>query len=100
MDKVEEFIHKRFKTNCKWMSDNSYYFAVILKSRFPRGTICYDVIEGYFLLYLHGCLYDYKGKHEVNHGGHRYVIWNMFEEYDLLQKEYITREFIEQEVFK
>ena len=95
MDNVEQFIRRRFKTDCNWLKENSYYFAIMLKDHFKRGTIVYDDIEERFLLYLYGYLYDYKGKHEVNHRGHLYVNWNKFDEYDILKKGYIEHKYID-----
>ena len=48
MDKIEEFINRRFPSNCDWLEGNCYYFARILKMRF-KGEIWYDLVEGHFL---------------------------------------------------
>ena len=37
MDKVIDFIKKRFKIDCDWTTGNCFYFAKILESRFPGG---------------------------------------------------------------
>jgi hypothetical protein len=79
MDKVEEFIHRRFKTDCNWTGGNCYYFALILKDRFPKGKIVYEVIDGHFMLLYRGHLYDFKGKHEKKG---KFVDWETFDEYD------------------
>ena len=52
-DKILDFIHRRFEQDCEWTSGNCYYFALILKGRFRKGKIVYDVIDGHFL-YLQG----------------------------------------------
>lgn len=39
MNKIEEFINRRFPNDCNWLSGNCYYFAIILKDRFPEGNI-------------------------------------------------------------
>ena len=59
---VEDFIKRRFPIDCHWLDGNCYYFAVILKARFPEGTICYDLIDGHFIFEYKGALYDWTGK--------------------------------------
>lgn len=90
-DEVLEFIHRRFKNDCNWVTGNCYYFAVILKDRFPEGKIYYDVINGHFVFEYNNQLYDWNGK--VNHV--RYLVeWDKFDEYDSLQKQIIVRDCI------
>ena len=80
-DKVVEFIRRRFPQDCGWTSGNCFYFAVILKARFPGARIVYDVLDGHFLADVDGVLYDWTGPR-----GHpdacRYVAWDGFGEYD------------------
>ena len=57
---VEKFIAERFDTDCKWLSGNCYYFALILKERFG-GEIYYDPIEGHFFLKNFIGNFDYNG---------------------------------------
>ena len=49
MNDIIQFINKRFKNDCDWINGNCYYFAVILKDRFPEGSIFYDVTCGHFV---------------------------------------------------
>ena len=91
MDKVIEFIHRRFKFDCNWTSGNCYYFAIILKDRFPEGIIFYDVIYGHFVFLYEGKYYDWTGC--INPDG-ILVEWDKFEEYDYLQKERIITDCI------
>ena len=44
MDEVLEFIRRRFLQDCHWRDGNCYYFALILKDRFPESRIVYDAI--------------------------------------------------------
>jgi hypothetical protein len=60
-NEVLEFINRRFKVDCNWLNGNCYYFAVILKNRFPDGEIVYDQIKGHFMFLLNDILYDYSG---------------------------------------
>jgi len=63
MDKVEEFIKRRFPTDCNWMTENCYYFAHILKMRF-KGEIWYDLVDGHFLFRHYDKFYDWTGWRE------------------------------------
>lgn len=61
MDRIEEFIKRRFYVDCDWMSGNCYFFALIIKSVFS-GRIVYDPIDGHFLTYTDGGYYDWTGR--------------------------------------
>lgn len=89
--KILEFIYRRFKTNCKWTDGNCYYFALILKDRFPKGSIYYDVINGHFVFWFEGKFYDWTGI--VEQDGH-YIGWDYFDIYDPIQKQRIIRDCI------
>jgi hypothetical protein len=90
-EEVIDFIKRRFKKDCDWTCGNCYYFAVILKARFPKGTIYYDVVDGHFVFAYQGELYDYTG---VIHKTMRLVEWNKFDDYDSNQKQVIVRDCI------
>lgn len=65
-----------------------YYFSVILRERFPGGTIVYAPIMGHFLYKIQGKLYDITGEVEVD-------TYHDFEIYpDYLQKERIIRDCV------
>ena len=42
-----------------------YWFAEILKTRFPGGSIIYNDIENHFSYYYDGLRYDIKGAHPM-----------------------------------
>ena len=63
MDKIEEFINRRFQSDCDWLGQNYYYFARILKMRF-KGEIWYDLVEGHFLFRYFDKFYDWSGWRE------------------------------------
>jgi len=92
-DEVLEFINRRFKKDCNWLDGNCYYFAVILKDRFPDGKIIYDVIYGHFFFEYNGKCYDYSGE-IVCPGGAYGVYWDEMDKYDRLQKDRIIRDCI------
>lgn len=86
---VEEFIKRRFPTDCNWTTGNCYYFAVILKDRF-NGTLYYDPIEGHFLCKIDSDYYDYTGK--VNVDSSRIYCWEYLKYFDNLYYEHIVRD--------
>ena len=65
MDRIEEFIHRRFPVDCDWMTENCYFFAMIIKSVFS-GWIVYDPIDGHFLCRTDGGYYDWTGRREYD----------------------------------
>ena len=94
MDKVLEFIHRRFAKNNNWTTGNCYYFAILLKTRFPQGKIMYDVIDGHFVTEIDCVKYDWNGAVEDDGKPHNYIEWKKFAEYDKLQMKTIMRDCI------
>ena len=88
---VLEFIQRRFKVDCNWLDGNCYYFAIILKDRFPEGKIFYDVIHGHFIFKYQDELYDWSGIHRPEG---LLVDWDNFDEYDSLLKKRIIRDCV------
>ena len=88
---VLEFIQRRFKKDCNWLDGNCYYFAIILKDRFPEGKIFYDVINGHFVFEYQDELYDWNGVHCLKG---ILVDWDNFDEYDSLLKKRIIRDCV------
>lgn len=68
IDEVEDFIkrHFGFEDKCNWQNGNCYYFARILKDRFPDGEIVYCIIEGHFIFQYKNKYYDSRGLLEVS----------------------------------
>lgn len=91
MDNVIEFIKRRFKKDCNWIDGNCYYFAIILKDRFPDGKIFYDVINGHFIFLYEDKYYDWTGC--IKPDGFL-VEWDRFNEYDHLQRQRIITDCI------
>ena len=90
-NEILEFIQRRFKKDCNWVDGNCYYFAIILKDRFPEGKIFYDVIHGHFVFKYQDELYDWNGIH--NSDGFL-VDWESFDEYDSVLKKRIIRDCV------
>lgn len=89
MNKVIEFIQRRFPNDSNWTSGNCYYFALILKDRFG-GEIFYDLIEGHFFVKIKKKYYDYAGEIDVNN--RVFISWEKFDKYDKLQKKRIIHD--------
>lgn len=92
-NQVVDFIHRRFQKDCNWTSGNCYYFATILKSRFPSAVIFYDVIYGHFFVNIDGQDYDWTGTIERKEDWFC-VEWDKMEEYDINVKNRIVRDCI------
>lgn len=91
-NEVLEFIKRRFSNDCKWTTGNCYYFALILKDRFPNGKIFYDVREGHFIYKYGEEYYDWLGIYKSKED---YLVpWDLFEMYDSSQKKVIVRDCI------
>jgi len=88
-DEVLEFINRRFPIDCNWNYENCYYFALILKDRFPGGAIYYDVINGHFSYSYNDNHYDHTGI--IKPDGYL-VSWDEFDNYDSIQKQRIIRD--------
>lgn len=92
-DEVLEFINRRFKKDCNWLDGNCYYFAMILKDRFPSGRIWYNLIYGHFLFELDDKYYDFSGLLDPSMV-YNAVPWDNMEVYDKLWKERIVRDCV------
>lgn len=93
MDEVLEFIKRRFKENSHWLDGNCYYFAMILKARFPIGIIYYDVIKGHFVFRYDKHYYDWNGIVDDSESC-SYIRWDDFDKYDSLLKARIIRDCV------
>lgn len=92
-DKVVEFIERRFYKDCNWLDGNCYYFALILKGRFPDGGIYYDVIKGHFVYKYKDVYYDWVGVYEPENEKNM-IRWQHFGEYDPYLKNIVDRDCI------
>ena len=99
MDKIEEFINRRFQSDCDWLERNCYYFARILKMRF-KGEIWYDLVEGHFLFRSFDKFYDWGGWREEYDFDkletiENLVKWSDYKKIDPVHYERIVRDVIE-----
>lgn len=58
-----------------------YWFAYILKGRFPRATIIYNPVENHFAVRIKGCAYDITGKIKVDKN---WYSWSRYQKLDPL----------------
>lgn len=68
-EEIKDFINRRFSEDCHWLDGNCYYFAMILKTRFPHLEIVYLPVRGHFMASDGKYCYDYLGawhKNDVN----------------------------------
>lgn len=61
MNRIEKFI-SLFENDEKYMNGLCYWFAYILKGRFPDGEIWYDSVFNHFYFVLDDIAYDVRGK--------------------------------------
>ena len=99
MDKIEEFINRRFPSDCNWLDGNCYYFARILKMRF-KGEIWYDLVEGHFLFRNFDKFYDWGGWREDYDFSkpetvENLVKWSNYKKIDPVHYDRIVRDVIE-----
>ena len=92
-DEVIEFIQRRFSQDCNWRDGNCYYFALILKDRFPESRIAYDVIYGHFFIEYKGKYYDHSGELTPPRGAYA-IYWDEMDKYDPLVKKRIILDCI------
>lgn len=90
-NEILKFIKRRFRKDCDWTDGNCYYFALILKDRFPEGKIFYDVLYGHFVFQYQDKYYDWTG---IADSLGDIVEWDKFEEFDSVQKKRIIRDCI------
>ena len=58
---ILNFIQKRWQKDADWTNGNCFWFAYILKTRFPRLEIYYLPTIGHFIAGADDTYYDYHG---------------------------------------
>ena len=64
-EQITAFVEKRFSQDCNWTNGNCFYFATILKTRFPELEIYYLPIAGHFVAGVDDIYYDHNGVVEI-----------------------------------
>lgn len=90
MDKVLEFIKRRFPIDCYWKSGNCYWFSVMLHHKFKNSDIYYDVIDGHFCVKIDGVYYDWEGVYTPTVP----IKWDEFENYDAALYKIVIRDCV------
>jgi hypothetical protein len=80
MNDVERFI-RLFDNDQKFINGLCYWFAYILKGRFPEGEMWYDQIENHFYFVINNEAYDVRGKIQLPKTAMR---WCDYEGFDFL----------------
>lgn len=62
ISEVIEFIRRRFPQDCNWLNGNCYWFAAILKARFPFLKIFYMPVSGHYVAGALNTYFDWTGK--------------------------------------
>lgn len=93
MNQIVEFIHRRFP-DYNWLSENSYYFAIILREAFPGGKIFYNPTEKHFLYMLNGQLYDWSGVRDDYPIDTWFIDWDERSNIDIASYRRIVRDHI------
>lgn len=89
---VLDFIHRRFSIDNNWISGNCYYFAIILKERFPQAIIWYNLIDNHFFVNIDNKFYDWTGEIKINKED--CIEWDKLKDYDELLYKHIIRDCI------
>lgn len=84
---IEQFI-SLFKKDDKYMNGLCYWFAYILKGRFPNGEIWYDQIANHFYYVIDNVAYDVRGKVVLPS---KAIRWDEYEVYDELDYQRVVK---------
>ena len=87
MEQVKQFI-SLFGANERYLNGLCYWFAYILKGRFPNGEIWYDQIINHFYFVLDNAAFDIRGQVALPKTAMR---WNEYETYDFLDYQRVVK---------
>lgn len=99
MNMVENFINK-FKSlhpsaaEDLFLYGDCYYFAIILKERFPDAIIKYLLIDNHFIVEINEQLYDIRGDITYIVDTNQLINWSDMESCDALLYKRIIRDCI------
>lgn len=92
-EQVQSFISSRFMIDCNWTNGNCYYFAQILKCRFPFLDIYYLPVQGHFAVSDGSNFYDYTGLAQLVEN-ERPIKWDDLAQTDALLHAHIIRDCV------
>jgi hypothetical protein len=87
MNKIEKFI-ALFNNDEKFTNGLCYWFAYILKGRFPNGEIWYDQIENHFYFVVNNKTFDVSGEVTLPNTA---IKWNEYSDYDELDYQRVIK---------
>lgn len=93
-DEVIEFIRRRFPTDNNWCTGNCYWFARILKERFPQFEIYLFPIENHFMIGNGERYYDWQGVRLKSECTEEPLLWKEVRDFDGLYYSRIIRDCI------
>ena len=76
--KIEKFI-ELFGADKRYLNGLCYWFAYMLKGRFPDGEIWYDPVLCHFYFMLNDVAYDVRGCIDIPKTS---IEWNKYQEFD------------------
>lgn len=71
-----------------------YYFALILKERFPQGRIMYHSVINHFVFELNNKLYDITGNYTEKANNQQLFPWEEYQKIEPLESQRIIRDCI------
>ena len=71
-----------------------FYFAQILKTMFPKGSIFYNQKHGHFVFFYAGCLWDVTGEVFEEYTDETLIAWKELQRLDPLLASRIIRDCI------
>lgn len=84
---IENFI-ALFNYDQRYLNGLCYWFAYILKGRFPDGEIWYDQISNHFYFVLNNNAYDVRGRVNLPNTS---IKWDEYKNFDSCDYERVIR---------
>lgn len=84
---IEQFI-ALFNADEKYMNGLCYWFAYILKGRFPEGDVWYEPIMNHFYFVIDDAAFDVRGQVELPGTAIR---WDEYENFDPLHYQRVVK---------
>ena len=79
---ILDFTKRRFQEDCHWTDGNCYWFAYILKTRFPELNIYLLPIENHFMAGDGKLFYDWLGEHVLEDLPEQPILFEKLQEVD------------------
>ena len=90
VNEIQQFI-THFDNDQRYMNGLCYWFAYILKGRFPDGEIYYDPIMNHFYFVYENNAFDVRGKVELPS---KATPWHEYRDFDELHYQRVVRDCI------